>query len=69
MSLSDSPGFKDALEQFCEEWDINYALLLLPSEKGDVGLMGVNLNREQIVKLLKVMHDNSAQLPKKRLDS
>jgi hypothetical protein len=69
MSVSDDPGFKDALEEFCEEWDISYALLLLPSKQGNVGLMGVNLNREQIIKLLKVMNDHSAELPKKRLDS
>lgn len=69
MSLSNNPKFKSALEEFCEAWDIDYALLLLPTQKGDVGLMGVNLNREQIIRLIKIINDRSADLPKKRLDS
>ncbi len=69
MSLSSDPKFKDALEGFCEEWDIDHALLLLPTKENDVTLLGVNLNREQIIRLLKVINDNSNRLPRARLDS
>lgn len=69
MSISDNPEFKTALEEFCEEWNIDYALVLFPSPQGDVSLMGVNLNRDQIIRLIKVIHDHSDELPRKRLDS
>lgn len=69
MSLSNNPKFKDALEQFCEAWEIDHALLLLPTVQGDVSLLGINLNREQIIRLIKIINDRSTDLPKKRLDS
>lgn len=67
MSLSTDKDFKDALEQFCAEWQIDYAVILVPNNK-DITLLGVNMGPPQIKALLDTVVKNMPD-PKRRLDS
>lgn len=70
MSHANNPKFKEALEKFCTEWDIDYAVLLVPNTGGDIGLMGINLNHHQIKQLMTtVLKHMPNDLQKRRLDS
>lgn len=69
MSHANNPQFKDALELFCTEWDIDYAVLLLPNVSGDVGLMGINLKHQQIRKLMAAVLKSMPEHDKARLNS